>query len=281
MLLLLWIVVFFAADSSAGRIVSKFHSLTNFRIYLESAERFGVANSRMSPNCQSNGAVCNIRSYFEHVTMVKFGPERGLNGEIIIPPNGGSPKIVKFPNFDKTNWALIGDGSDMDVFSNEIDKSGFSGQVDNKKIFKGWNKPNTYTNVMAETRDILTEIRAKYVADGKPLSKRWFGIIDSLQILADGRRCDMALRIVAAFETEFKGWEIVKTDPIKRPYVPSYQKIDTDQTISRNRGKLGFEKVEQQIRDFIPKFNSGKSAKSHFQAILSTDQSREHAISIC
>jgi hypothetical protein len=52
-------------------------------------------------------------------------------------------------------------GADLGVFATEIDKSGFKGSVRNNKIFKDWNRDNTFANVMDKAQDIGLKAIAK------------------------------------------------------------------------------------------------------------------------
>lgn len=92
-------------------------------------------------------------------------------------------------------------GADLGVFATEIDKSGFKGSVRNNKIFKDWNRDNTFANVMDKAQDIGLKAIAKLRADGKePENDRISKIKSALKAHADARRFNQAGKISEAFE---------------------------------------------------------------------------------
>lgn len=79
-----------------------------------------------------------------------------------------------------------------------------------------------------------------------------------------------------------KGITVAYTDPIERPAVPGYRKIDADQTISNNQDKAGFnDKMEKTVREYVSKYNSAGTSKSHVEAIAKTEQMHKHLAEAC
>lgn len=77
------------------------------------------------------------------------------------------------------------------------------------------------------------------------------------------------------------GFSAAYTDPIERPPVPGYRKIDADQTIRDNTGRMGFDKVEQKVRDYVTNFNSAGQSLIHFEAIVKTQGMHDHLAEAC
>ncbi|RHZ55469.1 hypothetical protein CDV55_101875 [Aspergillus turcosus] len=284
MLPLLFVTVFLAAGVTANQAAGKWQALSFYHLYRLDVDAHGPANSRMAPGCAEAGVVCDMEAFMKEVCRVKTGPERDANGKIIKPPGGGRPKLVTVPDFDKVDWARIGEGADLEVFSEEFDKSGFKGDFDNEKLFKDWKLPNNFKNVMGEAQDVGTKAIDKLKDDGRePADDRVNKLTAALKAHADARRYDQARRIAGAFEEYMRGnkFSVAYTDPIERPPVPGYRKIDVDKTISDNKGKSGFDKVEQKVRDYVSKYNSAGQSLSHVEAITETDGIHDHFAEAC
>jgi hypothetical protein len=285
MLPLLFIAVLLAAGATANQVAGKFQALFFYQLYRLEVDAHGLSNSRMAPGCATAGVVCDMEAFIKEVCKVKLDPERDANGKIIRPPGGGRPNLVNVPDFSKVDWAKIGEGADLDVFSTEFDKSGFKGDFINAKIFQGWNQQDNFANVMSEAEDIGTKAIAQLKADGRePADDRVNKMIAALQTHADARRYDQAQKIATAFEQYMtkKNFIVAYTDPIERPPVPGYKKIDADQTINANQGSAGFNtKVEQEVRDYVTKFNSAGLALSHVEAITKTQDIHDHLALAC
>ncbi|KAL7923817.1 hypothetical protein ACQKWADRAFT_325560 [Trichoderma austrokoningii] len=241
-------VTFFLASSVANKAAGKYQILFFYQLYRLQVDANGLDNSQMAPGCAKNGVACDLKDFFNHVCVIKKEPRRGADGEFENLKPGEKPVIVDFPDFfSKPDWKLIGDGADLGVFTTVIDKSGFQGSVKNENIFKDWKRDATFTNVMDTAQDIGLKAIAKLRADGKePENDRISKIKSALKAHADARRSGQAGKISEAFEKYMhgKGFTIVYTDPIERPPVPGYRKIDTDRTIGENKDKPGFNKVE-------------------------------------
>lgn len=284
MLPLLFLAVFLAAGVTANQVAGKYQALFFYQLYRLEVDAHGLANSRMAPGCAQAGVVCDMEAFIREVCRVKKEPERDENGKIIKPPKGQKPKLVDVPDFNKVDWAHIGEGADLKVFSTEFDKSGFKGDFLNDKIFKGWEQPDTFKTVMSEAEDIGTKAIAKLHADSKtPADDRINKMIAALRAHADARRYDQAQKITKAFAEfmEKKGFTVAYTDPIERPPVPGYRKIDADKTISDNQGKQGFDKVEQEVKDYVSKFNTAGQSLSHVEAITKTQGMHDHLAEAC
>ncbi|KAJ5459059.1 hypothetical protein N7530_011003 [Penicillium desertorum] len=237
----------------------------------------------MAPGCTDAGTICNLEAFMREISKTKKDVQRDANKKIIKTPDG-KPIIIQIPEFDKVDWALIGEGADLSVFSAEIDKSGFSGKVDNMKMFKGWDQKDNFESVMTLAEDIGKKAIAKLKANKNAnADDRINKTLAALKAHADARRYDVAQKIVEKFETEMKakGISVVYTDPIERPPVPGYRKIDTDKTISENMDKVGFSKMEKVVRDFVKKYNSAGTSLSHVEAIAQTQGMHDHLAEAC
>ncbi|KAF5858682.1 hypothetical protein ETB97_003897 [Aspergillus alliaceus] len=283
MLPLLFMAIFLAAGITANQAAGKFQVLFFYQLYRLEVDAHGLANSRMAPGCAKAGVVCDMEAFIKEVCKFIIKPERDRDGKIIRDPSG-RPNLIKDPDFDKIGWAHIGEGADLNVFSTEFDKSGFKGLMDNAKIFKGWDQKDNFENVMREAQDIGTKAIAKLKADGRePADDRFNKMTAALKTHADARRYDQAQKIIDQFvkEMKIKGFSVAYTDPIERPPVPGYKKIDADQTISDNKAKAGFDKVEQWVRDYVTQFNSAGQSLSHVEAITQTQGMHDHLAEAC
>ncbi|KAF7585363.1 hypothetical protein BBP40_011115 [Aspergillus hancockii] len=224
--------IFLAAGVTANQAAGKFQVLFFYQLCRLEVDVHGLANSRMAPGCAKSGVVCDMEAFIKEVCNSTLKPERDRDGEIIREPSG-KPNLLKDPDFDKIGWAHIGEGADPNVFSTEFGKSGFKGLMDNAKIFKRWDQKDNF--------------------ETEPADDRFNKITAALKTHTDARRYDQAQKITEKFESEMekKGFSVTYTDPIERPPVPGYKKIDTDQTISNNKAKAGFDKVEQWVRDYV------------------------------
>lgn len=286
MLPLLFIAVFLAAGVTANQVAGKFQALFFYQLYRLEVDAHGLANSRMAPGCAKAGVVCSMEEFMKEVCKVKIEPERDASGNIIRPPKGQKPNLVNVPDLSRVDWARVGEGADLDVFSTEFDRSGFKGDFVNKKIFKGWgDTQSTFANVMSEAEDIGLKAIAKLNADGRqPADDRVNKMIAALKTHGDARRYDQALKITKAFEEEMtrKGFTVAYTDPIERPPVPGYRKIDADRTVSDNQGNAGFnDKVEKEVREYVSKYNSAGLSKSHVESITKTEKVHKHLAEAC
>ncbi|KAE8385655.1 hypothetical protein BDV23DRAFT_190664 [Aspergillus alliaceus] len=283
MLPLLFMAIFLAAGITANQAAGKFQVLFFYQLYRLEVDAHGLANSRMAPGCAKAGVVCDMEAFIKEVCKFILKPERDRGGKII-RDSSGKPILFKDPDFDKIGWAHIGEGADLDLFSTEFDKSGFKGLMDNAKIFKGWDQKDNFENVMREAQDIGTKAIAKLKADGRePADDRFNKMTAALKTHADARRYDQAQQIIKKFvkEMDTKGFSVAYTDPIERPPVPGYKKIDADQTISDNKAKAGFDKVEQWVRDYVTQFNSAGQSLSHVEAITQTQGMHDHLAEAC
>ncbi|GIJ88327.1 hypothetical protein Asppvi_007247 [Aspergillus pseudoviridinutans] len=286
MLPLLFIAVFLAAGVTANQVAGKFQALFFYQLYRLEVDAHGLANSRMAPGCAKAGVVCNLEEFMKEVCKIKTELPRDANGKFIKPPKGQKANLVNVPDFSKVNWGHIGEGENLNVFSDEIDSSGFKGDFINKNIFKGWgDKKDTFANVMSEAEDIGVKAIAKLNADGRqPADDRVNKMIAALKTHGDARRYDQALKITKAFEEEMtrKGFTVAYTDPIERPPVPGYRKIDADRTISDNQGNAGFnDKVEKVVKEYVSKYNSAGLSKSHVESITKTEEVHKHLAEAC
>lgn len=71
----------------------------------------------------------------KEISVIKKVRERDANGDIIRPYN-----IVDDPNWDKVNWAQVGEGANLETVGTEFDKVGFKGRMENARIFKNWSQ---------------------------------------------------------------------------------------------------------------------------------------------
>ncbi|EEP79267.1 predicted protein [Uncinocarpus reesii 1704] len=283
MLPLLFMTVFLAAGVTANKAAAKYQALFFYQLYRLEVDAHGLANSRMAPGCVKAGGVCDLEAFIKEVCTVKKKPKRDASGNIIRLPNG-KPELLMEPDLAKIVWAHVGEGADLDVFSTEFDKSGFSGNFDNTKIFKGWNQKDTFETVMTEAADIGTKAIAKLKAEGRePADDRVNKMIAALKTHGDARRYDQARMITTAFQNEMnkRRFTAALTAPIERPPVPGYRKIDAVQTISDNAGRAGFQKIESDVRDYVTNFNSAGLSKSHVDAIVKTQDVHNHFAQVC
>jgi hypothetical protein len=283
MLPLLFITVFLAAGVTANKVAGKYQVLFFYQLYRLEVEAFGLQVSRMAPGCAKNGVVCDMEAFMKEVCETKLGPEFGADKKPIRDPNTGHVILFDKPDLDKVDWTRIGEGADLDVFATEFDKSGFMGKLKNAKIFKDWNQDNNFKSVMMEAEDIGTKAIAQLKKDGKPADDRLDKMMAALKTHADARRYDQAQYILEEFSKYIanKGFTVAYTDPIERPPVPGYRKIDTDRTISDNQGKAGFDKVEEVVKKFVSDKNSAKESLGHVQAIVKTDDIHKHLAKAC
>ncbi|KAF7157660.1 hypothetical protein CNMCM5623_002034 [Aspergillus felis] len=285
MLPLLFIAVFLAAGVTANQVAGKFQALFFYQLYRLEVDAHGLANSRMAPGCAKAGVVCNMEEFMKEVCKIKIEPERDANGKIIKPPKGQKPNLVNVPDFSRVGWGRVGEGENLNVFSDEFDRSGFKGDFINKNIFKDWSQDDNFKNVMSEAEDIGVKAIAKLNADGRqPADDRVNKMIAALKTHGDARRYDQAQKIIKAFEEDMKkkGVTVAYTDPIERPPVPGYRKIDADRTISNNQGKAGFnDNVEKEVRGFVSKYNSAGKSESHVDAITKTEEIHKHLAEAC
>lgn len=52
-------------------------------------------------------------------------------------------------------------------------------------------------------------------------------------------------------------------------------------SIRDNTGRVGFDKMEQTVRDYVAKYNSGKLSLSHVEAIVKTQGVHDHHAEAC
>jgi hypothetical protein len=283
MLPLLFITIFLAAGVTANKAAGKYQVLFFYQLYRLEVEAFGLQVSRMAPGCAKNGIVCDMEAFMKEIcrTIIKF--ERDADGNPIKNPKTGRKIRYNVPKYDEVDWARIGEGADLDAFAAEFDKSGFTGSVHNYKIFKDWNQVDSFENVMTEAEVIGTKAIAQLKKDGKPADDRLNKMIAALKTHADARRYDQAQAVVKKFSDYMatKGFTFAYTDPIERPPVPGYRKIDTDRTVSDNQGKAGFDKVEEVVKKFVSDKNSAKESLGHVQAIVKTDDIHKHLAKAC
>ncbi|KAE8140451.1 hypothetical protein BDV38DRAFT_239720 [Aspergillus pseudotamarii] len=280
MLPLLFLVVFLAPGVVANVVAGKWQALFFYQLYRLEVEAHGLASSRMAPGCAKAGVVCDMKAFMKEISIVKKVRELDANGKPIQPI-----KIVDDPDFGKVNWAQLGEGADLEAFGTEFDKVGFKGRISNVRVFKDWKQKDSFATVMSEAEDIALKAIAKLKADGKePADDRFNKMTAALKTHGDARRYDQAQKIAKDFEekmTKLGGFSVAYTDPIERPPVPGYRKIDADQTISDNTGRVGFDKVEQTVRDHVAKFNSAGHSPSHVEAIVKTQDVHDHLAEAC
>ncbi|KAJ5705768.1 hypothetical protein N7536_001457 [Penicillium majusculum] len=109
-------------------------------------------------------------------------------------------------------------------------------------------------------------------------------MLATLKTHADARRYDQAEKIATDFKKELatKGYTAAYTDPIERPPVPDYRKIDADQTISDNEDAAGFnEGMEQWMRKYVAVSNAARQSPSHIQVIYKADDVHKHIVEAC
>ena len=276
--------VFLAAGVTANKVAGKFQVLFFYQLYRLEVDAHGVANSRMAPGCAKNGVVCDMAAFIKEVCRVDATLVKGPDNKPIKDPNTGKPIRQKVPDFDKTDWVRIGEGADLDIFSTEFDKSGYQGNLYNAKIFKNWKGRDNFDDVMSEAEDIGLKAINKLKADGRePADDRINKMTAALKTHADARRYDQAIKITQDFENEIgkKGFTLVYTDPIERPPVPGYKKIDAEQTIDVNKGKKGFHKVEETVRSFVKEKNSAGFSGRHTELIYKTRDIHKHLAEAC
>lgn len=279
MLPLLFLAVFLAPGVMANVVAGKWQALFFYQLYRIEVEAHGLENSRMAPGCAKAGVVCDMKAFMKEVSIVKKVRALDANGVVIKPV-----KIVDDPDWDKVNWAQIGEGANLETVAIEFDKVGFKGRMNNARIFKDWNQKDSFETVMSEADNIATKAIAKLKADGRePADDRFNKMTAALKTHGDARRYDQAQKIAKKFEKEMSdgGFSAAYTDPIERPPVPGYRKIDADQTIRDNTGRMGFDKVEQKVRDYVTNFNSAGQSLSHFEAIVKTQGMHDHLAEAC
>ncbi|KAK2590719.1 hypothetical protein QQS21_011590 [Conoideocrella luteorostrata] len=269
MVRLLFMAVLLAAATTANLLAGKYKALFFYQLYRLEVDAHGLSNSRVAPNCAKAGVVCDMEAFMKEICKP-------------VHPKG-APKGVKVPDFSKVNWASIGEGADIDIFSAEFDKTGFKGDVYDDKVFKGWGTGlSSFEKVMNEAENIGIDALNKLKSEGRqPADDRDSKIKAALKVHADARRCDLAKAITDAFKMEFAGWNIEYTGPIERLPVPGYYKIDTHETINSNQGQVGFSNVEQRVRNYVTKFNSAGQGKRHFEALSKTESVHKNIASAC
>lgn len=104
---------------------------------------------------------------------------------------------------------------------------------------------------MSEAEDIGMKAISK-VGANKPIGRATM-MLAALKTHANARHCDQAERFAAKFRDEIKkkGITVAYTDPIERPPVPGYRKIDTDKRIIDTQATVGFDKVQQAVMNFV------------------------------
>lgn len=201
------------------------------------------------------------------------------------PKSTARGKTTSSPDFGKVNWARVGEGSDLFAFRDEIDKSGFSGQVYNQKLFQDWDtSKDRFDPVMEEAQKIATNAIQKFKADGRTLPNDRIDIIErALSTHANARRADLAKHIVADFE-EFANdneIEVRYTEYIERPPVEGYRKIDIDRIIEANKDKPNFDSIKEEVKNFVGDQHKKKPGLPHLQCIVKADCMLGHIAEAC
>ncbi|KAB8266984.1 hypothetical protein BDV30DRAFT_55779 [Aspergillus minisclerotigenes] len=280
MLPLLFLAVFLAPGVMANVVAGKWQALFFYQLYRIEVEAHGLENSRMAPGCAKAGVVCDMKAFMKEISTIRKSPVLDADGKPIKPIT-----LVDNPDFEKVNWAQIGEGADLEAVGTEFDKIGFKGLMSNERIFKGWKQADNFDNVMSEAEDIAIKALAKLKADGRePADDRFNKMTAALKAHGDARRYDQAQKITKDFEQQMRTWggfSVAYTDPIERPPVPGYRKIDADQTIRDNAGRVGFDKVEQRVRDYVTTSNSARVSRSHVEAIIKTQNVHDHLAEAC
>ncbi|KAB8244830.1 hypothetical protein BDV35DRAFT_394518 [Aspergillus flavus] len=172
MLPLLFLAVFLAPGVMANVVAGKWQALFFYQLYRIEVEAHGLENSRMAPGCAKAGVVCDMKAFMKEVSIVKKVRALDANGVVIKPV-----KIVDDPDWDKVNWAQIGEGANLETVAIEFDKDSFE-------------------TVMSEAEDIATKAIAKLKADGRePADDRFNKMTAALKTHGDARRYDQAQKI--------------------------------------------------------------------------------------
>jgi hypothetical protein len=186
----------FVGSSMANAAAGKWQLLFFYQTYLYQADAFGLANTERAVACNKDGVACNLKDFVNHVGQTKKAPYLDGKNKPIKPI-----KLHWTVDFESVDWASIGDGKtfNKEKFSSEMDRIGFKGTVMNDKIFK--NKVlDTFASVMSEAESIVERAQKKLTSDGKPISNdRFTALLDALDIHADARRADQAVKVVEAF----------------------------------------------------------------------------------
>lgn len=271
MLSSLFLVAFFAAVVTANRLAGMYQALFFYQVYRLDVDAYGLENCYMAPDCRLNNGVCDLETFMRKISLIK-PKELYYNGHPVIDLVTNRPVLVGDPDFDQVDWELVGEGDDLGIFTTEMQKSEFRGDIKNDVLFRGWEGPNSFDGVMSKAEEITTNAISKYKVDGRvPAQDIINRIFAAIQIHATARESDLAQSITAKFVKflEGKGFTAVLTDPIEKPPLPTYQEWDIDRTISENQGKDGFNaEFEQEVRDFVQVTTSTGRPNTHFRAVI-------------
>lgn len=114
-------ILLVATGAVANLMAGKYQAFFYYQVYLLDVKAHGLANCHLAPLCAKDGIPGNPEEFLRHLSIIKT------------EYNGG--EITKTPDFTKVNWARIGEPSDITVFGEELEKSGFGGTIDDGKMF--------------------------------------------------------------------------------------------------------------------------------------------------
>lgn len=254
-------------------MAGKYQALFFYHVYRLDVEAYGLADCHLASLCAKDGTPCNLEQFMRRISKIK--PQK--------PTARG--KTPGSPDFSKVNWARIGEGSDLFVLRDEIDKSGFSGAVYNEKLFQNWDATkDRFDTVMEEARKIATNAIEKFKADGRKLPDNRIDIIErALETHANARCADLANHTVADFEkfANANRISVRYTDYIEREPVEGYRKIDVDRIIEEKKDKPNFDSLKKDVENFVRDNNSKKPGQPHLRCIEKADCVLGHIAEAC
>lgn len=98
----------------------------------------------MASGYRLNNGVCDFETFMRDISLITKQPQFGSDKR---PTRDAAGNIIKIkrPDLDVVDWELIGEGDDLDIFTTEMNKSKFSGDIKNNVLFKDWSKRTSLT----------------------------------------------------------------------------------------------------------------------------------------
>ncbi|EEA27405.1 hypothetical protein TMatcc_004307 [Talaromyces marneffei ATCC 18224] len=285
MLSSLFLMAFFAAVATANRLAGMYQALFFYQVYRLDVDANGLENCHMAPSCRLNNDVCDLETFMRKVSLVKPKP-LFFNGEPVIDPATNRQFDFNDPDFDQVNWDLVGEGDDLGIFTTEMQKSDFKGDIKNDVLFKDWGGQNSFDGVMSKAEEITKNAISKLNVDGREPAQ---GVINrmlaAIQTHATARQIDLMKSLTSELTLflQLNGFSAVLTDPIEKPPIATYQELDIDGTIRENQGKTGFNtEFELTLRTFIiNKVKATGRPKTHLNTVLKALSVYKNLAEVC
>lgn len=157
----------------------------------------------------------------------------------------------------------------------KIDKLGFTGTFEQKKIFKKWGADTNRPGVLSLIESGIEDSRKALQEKGRDPNGGLFSEIKKLiQVVADARRQNVAFFVVMDFKEYFEksNLKVVMTT-VSHPPVSDYEQVNLDETIKQSTGLS--DDTEKEIRGFVIDHNSKGQPLSHVKAIRQTQDLRD------